>query len=143
MTPIFYTDSYFLINDIKKLIAKDIVETNDSIHIKSQQKEFLTYILDFLYNKWSYKFLSMVVSIDEKDFYILKYIINSTLVFKSIIVEIVIPKDDPVFTTVSMIYPVAVIFERELNKKYGIIFEGNVETKDLITKYLNSSGEKF
>lgn len=139
----FYDDSLFLQDDIKNLITENIFPREDSIYFKLDEKKILTYTLDFLYNKWNYKYLSTIVVIEREHGFSIKYFINSTSVKKNIIVEVFVEKENPVFTSISMIYPVASIFEREINKKYGILFEGNPETKNVIFNYLETYREDF
>ncbi|MEO0233748.1 MAG: NADH-quinone oxidoreductase subunit C [candidate division WOR-3 bacterium] len=139
----FYYDSQFLQHDIKTLITENIYSGKDFIYFKLDEKKILTYTLDFLYNKWNYKYLSTIVVIERENGFTIKYFINSTSVKKNIIVEVFIEKENPIFTSIDMIYPVASIFEREINKKYGIIFEGNPETKNVIFNYLETDREEF
>ncbi len=141
MTENKYDDSTFLQQDIKDLITENITLIGDSIYFKLDEKKVLTYTLDFLFNKCNYKYLSTIVVIEKEKGFVIKYIINSTTVKKSVIVEVFLDKTNPVFTSIDMIYPVASIFEKEINKKYGIIFEGNPETKNIISNYIEKSGE--
>ncbi|HAF06966.1 MAG: NADH-quinone oxidoreductase subunit C [bacterium] len=136
-----YADSTFLLRDIKDLITDNISLIGDSIYFKLEEKKVLTYTLNFLFNKWNFKYLSTIVVIEKENGFELKYIINSTTVKQNVIVEVFLGKTKPVFTSIDMIYPVAAIFEKEINKKYGIIFEGNPETKNIVSNYIEVSGE--
>lgn len=138
-----YDDSLFLQQDIKNLITENIASLGDTIYFKLDEKKILTYTLDFLYNKWNYRYLSTIVVIEKKDGFTIKYFINSTSVKKNIIVEVFLEKNNPVFTSIDMIYPVASIFEQEISKKYNIIFEGNPETKNIISTYIENGKEGF
>ncbi|MEO0288408.1 MAG: NADH-quinone oxidoreductase subunit C [candidate division WOR-3 bacterium] len=143
MKETLYDDSQFLQHDIKTLITENIYPGKDFIYFKLDEKKILTYTLDFLYNKWNYKYLSTIVVIERENGFTIKYFINSTTIKKNIIVEVFIEKKSPIFTSIEMIYPVASIFEREINKKYGIIFEGNPETKNILFNYLETYREEF
>ena len=106
---------------------------NETLSIKIPSNETLNAI-DYLYNKESYKHLSMMSYIDKpKDNIIeLIYILYSYTDHTTIILIIDLNRENPKFVTLKNIFPQAETFEIEFNEMMGIVFEGN-----------NRMGEEF
>ncbi|MGE3063122.1 MAG: NADH-quinone oxidoreductase subunit C [bacterium] len=129
----------FLSHDIRMVTGANAIYEDEAKNIiVNTGREALTFLLDFLFTKWGFNYLLLIMCREESDEYKLTYVLSSRKILVPVIVRTSVLKSTPVFTTIGMIYKSAFQYEEEIYRNFGIVFEGNPYTVSYYVKNILS-----